>query len=196
MTPWVRWAVIIFPALSILVCLVTWADASGWAQYFHGLRVLFDNIGRVPPPKPPTVPVASYAGSLVIAPEIVFAMWQYRAATFARALQYPARHGPGWGIGAYLVPIADLFVPVQALGDCLPPGDPGRRLVTRTWAALLVVSVLQLPMIVFLAEARPVGLAFMVVVIAADLVLVHWGRQMVDAIADNHRQATGRSRQA
>lgn len=151
MTPWVRRAVIVFPLLSIAVCLITWADAASWAHYFHGVRILFDNIGQVPPPKNPRVPVASFAGSLLLIPEIAFVMWQYRAATLARALQYPARHGPAWGIVAYLVPVADLFVPAQALSDCLPPGDPGRRWVARTWAALLVAYLLQSSLIVLLS---------------------------------------------
>lgn len=192
MTPWVRRAVVVFPLLSILTCLLIWADASAWARYFHDYRLLFNDLGQTPPPPQPTPPLTSYLGVLIILPEIVFVMWQYRAARVARALSYPARRSPAWGVVAYLVPVADLFVPAQALGDCLPPGDPGRRLVARTWGTLLVLSVAQSSLIVLLAEVRPVGVIMLAVAIAADLVLLRSGRQMVDAITANHHHAAGR----
>ncbi len=189
MTPWVRRAVIAFPLLSIVFCLVAWADVASWERYFHTARVLFDNLGQYPPPAQPKIPVGTYISGLLFAPEVVFAMWQYRAAKLARSLGYPARRSPAWGVVAYLVPIADLFVPAQALGDCFPSGHPGRRWVAKTWALLLAVSVLQSAVIVTLALVRPLGLVLVAVTVACDVALLLCGLKMVDAITDDHRQA-------
>lgn len=190
-TPWVRRAVIVFPLLSIVVCLVSWADAASWERYFHAAKVFFDNLGQYPPPPQPKIPIASYFSWLLAAPEVVFVIWQYRAAKFARSLGYPARRSPAWGIVAYLVPIADLFIPAQALSDCFPPGHPGRRLVTKTWVLLLAVTVLQSSLIVTLALLRPLGVVLLAVTVACDVLLLLYGLRMVDAITDHHRHALG-----
>lgn len=60
----------------------------------------------------------------------VFLVWQSRAAVVGRAAGYPARHSPGWGVGSWFVPVANLWVPFQSLEDCLPPGASGRG---RVW---------------------------------------------------------------
>ncbi len=157
-------------------------------------RVLFENLGQYPPPPQPKIPIASNLSWLLVGAEVVFVIWQYRAAKFARSLGYPARRSPAWGIVAYLVPIADLFIPAQALSDCLPPQHPGRRLVAKTWSLLLAVSVLQSATIVTLALLRPVGVVLVALTVACDVLLLLCGLRMVDAITDHHRHALSQAR--
>ena len=65
--------------------------------------------------------------SLVFVVAVIFALiWQHRAASAGRALGLPASHSPAWGVGSWFVPIVNLWMPYQALRDCLPPGDPRR----------------------------------------------------------------------
>jgi Domain of unknown function (DUF4328)/Protein of unknown function (DUF2510) len=68
---------------------------------------------------------------------IIFALvWQFRAASAARALGYPATRSPAWGVGCWFVPVVNLWMPYQAVRDCLPPGDPNRPHVLRWWLVL------------------------------------------------------------
>ena len=64
-----------------------------------------------------------------IAAVVVACMWQYRAASTARALGLPAKHSPGWGVGSWFVPIVNYWMPYQAIRDCLAKDDPNRRVV-------------------------------------------------------------------
>jgi hypothetical protein len=74
---------------------------------------------------------------------VVFAcIWQHRAATAARSLGFPAKHSPGWGVGSWFVPIVNLWMPYQAIRDCLPPHDPRRALVVRWWLVLTATWLL------------------------------------------------------
>jgi len=80
-------------------------------------------------------------GLLEIPALVLLLVWQYRAAQAARAAGYPATHSPGWGVGSWFVPVVDLWMPFQALRDCLPPGTRHRN---RVWVipALWVTGVL------------------------------------------------------
>ena len=59
----------------------------------------------------------------------------------ARALGYAAKHSPGWGVGCWFVPVVALWMPYQALRDCLPPDDPNRKLVRTFWAFFIGQAV-------------------------------------------------------
>jgi len=79
---------------------------------------------------------------LTIAAIVVACMWQHRAAVAARALGLPATHSPGWGVGSWFVPVVNLWMPYQAIRDCLPPDDPHRPLVLRWWLVLTATWLL------------------------------------------------------
>jgi hypothetical protein len=70
------------------------------------------------------VALGGLLGLATIGAVVVACMWQYRAASTARALGYAAKHSPGWGVGCWFVPIVALWMPYQALRDCLPPTIP------------------------------------------------------------------------
>jgi hypothetical protein len=83
---------------------------------------------------------------------VLFIIWQYRAAKNNEALdRRNPRFGPGWSIGAWFIPFANLVIPVMILQDLwrgatptTPRGDPrwrsvqGSWLIGVWWAALLV----------------------------------------------------------
>jgi hypothetical protein len=78
-------------------------------------------------------PITSLLGLLTIVAVVFACVWQHRAASAARALGWPAKRSPGWGVGSWFVPIVNIWMPYQAIRDCMPPEDPNRSLVLRWW---------------------------------------------------------------
>ncbi|MGH9094308.1 MAG: DUF4328 domain-containing protein, partial [Acidimicrobiales bacterium] len=109
----------------------------------------------------------------------------------ARALGYPARHAPGWGIGAWFVPVVSLWVPYGAMRDCLPPGHPGRRRGWVPWVLFLAAGTLQVGVIVALAEARSVGVALVAVTLLVYVYVFGRAYRYVQAVLEDHRRAVG-----
>ena len=72
---------------------------------------------------------------------ILFCMWVYRANANARALgAEEMRFSPGWSVGWFFIPIANLFVPFQAVNEIYRASDPehdGRSWKTNKTPALL-----------------------------------------------------------
>ena len=83
---------------------------------------------------------------------VLFIIWFWRAAKNNEALgRVGARLGPGWAIGGWFIPFANLVIPVLILQDLwrgadpeVPRGDPGWRarrgsaLIGWYWAIYLV----------------------------------------------------------
>jgi hypothetical protein len=120
---------------------------------------------------------------------IVFAcIWQYRAASAARALGYPAARSPGWGVGCWFVPIVNLWMPYGAVRDCLPPGHPERARVLRWWVAWLCTAYLSLLSSVFAFFSSGAALAVSVPAALAALAVMAWAPGIVTAIGTAHRE--------
>ncbi|MFO7592312.1 MAG: DUF4328 domain-containing protein [Acidimicrobiia bacterium] len=76
---------------------------------------------------------------LVVAP--VFVTWMWRAAKNQQALgRAPERLGPGWAIGGWFIPLANLVIPVLIVQDLwrgssvsIARGDPRWRIADRSW---------------------------------------------------------------
>lgn len=70
--------------------------------------------------------------AVTIACYVVVGMWIYRMASNAWALSgpHPLDHSPGWAVGWYFIPIANLWKPYQALKEVWQasgnPREPGR----------------------------------------------------------------------
>jgi len=72
---------------------------------------------------------------------VLFIIWQFRAAKNNEALDRPgARFGPGWSIGGWFIPIANLAIPVLIMQDLwrgatpsVPRGDPRWRSAKGSW---------------------------------------------------------------
>ena len=87
---------------------------------------------------------------------VLFIIWQFRAAKNNEALDRPgARFGPGWSIGGWFIPLANLAIPVLIMQDLwrgatpsVPRGDPRWRSAKGSWLvgvwwAVWVISLLR-----------------------------------------------------
>lgn len=123
---------------------------------------------------------------------IYFLVWQYRAATVARQLGYPAELSPGTGVGGWFIPICNIWFPYRALRDCLPTYHPQRRRVLWCWLALWANFVCQVIATV-LGENHAVPMAFVFGFLAGILIIVVMGvgHGLIHVIDQDHAQAVG-----
>jgi Domain of unknown function (DUF4328)/Protein of unknown function (DUF2510) len=141
MVPWAKVVAVVYPLVGVASTLTVLATSAGWANYFHSIRVAFDSASQgvqAPPVANPPMRADLFI-PFAIAAEILFLVWQYRAATTARQLGYPARRSPGWGVASYFIPVVQLWFPYQALRDCLPP-QHDRGIVARVWALFIITQ--------------------------------------------------------
>jgi hypothetical protein len=124
---------------------------------------------------------------LTLVAVVIACIWQHRAASAARALGLPARHSPGWGVGSWFVPVVNLFVPYQAIRDCLPPGDPTRKLVLAWWLILMGAWSTALASQLAAYFSRPVGIGFGIPSLLFSLGLFATAPRLVQEIAARHR---------
>jgi hypothetical protein len=193
MTPLARVAVVL-PAVNYLVNLIIQRiDADQWRTTGHQLRVAWDDAQRgvsAPPVHTATLtPVGVVVGTVTIAAVVFACIWQYRAASGARALGYPAKRSPGWGVGCWFVPIVNLWMPYGAVRDCLPPGHPERARVLHWWVAWLCAVYLSLLSSVFAFFSSGTALAISIPAALAALVVIAWAPGIVTAIGAAHRDA-------
>jgi Domain of unknown function (DUF4328) len=84
---------------------------------------------------------AAFYGLVQIVIVVLFIVWQFRAAKNNEALdRQRARFGPGWSIGAWFIPLANLVIPVMIMQDLwrgatatVPRGDPEWRRARGSW---------------------------------------------------------------
>jgi hypothetical protein len=136
-----------------------------------------------------TDPIQVIVSLVTIVALVVVLMWQFRAASAARSLGYPAKHSPGWGVGCWFVPIVNFWMPYQAIRDCLPPDDPQRQLVLRWWLIVLGAEVLLFAASVAALLSSPVALGISLVGALFGLGLIATAPRVVVAISAAH-QAT------
>ena len=178
-----------------LVALLGLAEVHYYRALWHWFHVLVRAVqqGR-PAPTQPSPPAWSPIGTVLSlatgAAEVTMLVWQYRAARVAQALGYPARRSPGWGVGCWFVPVVNLWMPYQAIRDCLPPGHPGRPRVLVAWLLYLGYSIVVAPAaIVTVVVAPTLGVVLVGVALAVE-VAIGWNasRAVRDIVAD-HREA-------
>ena len=189
--PWVRLAVLVYGVTSVLDQFDRLTTAHRYAVLFHDLRVIITQPDVFPRPTPPsTFTVWSLPVAIgTVAAGIAYLVWQHRAATTAQALGYPARHSPGWGVAAWIVPVVSLWMPFRAVRDCLPPGHPARVLVARAWGLLIASWVLGAAVIPLLAERHPVGVVAVIAQIILLVLLTATALAVVGAIEEDHKAA-------
>ena len=80
-----------------------------------------------------------------VAAVVVYMIWQYRAATNGAALGSPTRIGPGWGVGWWFIPVANILMPLLVLRDlwrnAVPGESPTMTLPTSAAVCFLVSLV-------------------------------------------------------
>jgi hypothetical protein len=187
--------ILVWVGIGIVRVLFDWHYAHSWANQFHWWHQIFDaGAGQPAQPRPPTPlpPWLALTSLVTITVEVFFFIWQYRAARVAKALGYPAKRSPGWGVGCWFVPVVNLWMPYQALRDCLPPGHAARRDVLSTWLLLVAEFVVASAVIVTLALAHSAGVVLVFVTLALEFGIGVFGYRAVTAIADDHRDAVHR----
>jgi hypothetical protein len=137
-------------------------------------------------------PIGDLIALATIAAVVVACIWQHRAASTARALGYPSTHSPSWGVGCWFVPVVAIWMPYQALRDCLPPGDPNRALVKRFWLYFVGQGFLATAAFVAALFSTSVSLAFCVPGALLCLGMLYTSPQVVAAITSAHQAALGR----
>jgi Domain of unknown function (DUF4328)/Protein of unknown function (DUF2510) len=134
-------------------------------------------------------PLTSLLSLLTIVAVVFACIWQYRAASAARALGVPAKHSPGWGVGSWFVPVVNIWMPYQAIRDCLAPEDPNRPLVLRWWLIFTATWILNAAASAasFFSSGVALGLAIPAAVVAVGLLAT--APQVVASIGAAHRAA-------
>ena len=139
---WAIGAVWLYTVVQVASTAATVATLPALVRY---VRQVFNGLGTMaaPPPQPPALfhATGSFQLPLVVVSGAVFLVWQYRAATTARALGYPARRSPALGAWSWVIPVLNLWSPYQAMRDLLPPGTPcapscfgrGSATCSRSW---------------------------------------------------------------
>jgi hypothetical protein len=188
------WAPWIWAIGGIAILLVDWASIGYYRDLWHWFHTVFHAAGAgqtlpAAPQRPLWSSLASLVSVAILPVGIVFLVWQYRAAQVARALRYPADHSPGWGVGCWFVPVVNLWMPYQAMRDCLPPGHRARRYVLYTWIMYLSVTVLVPATVVALVGAPDLGVALVLLTVAAELTMGLNASRTAKAIAEDHRHA-------
>jgi hypothetical protein len=188
-------AVLIWAAIGAVGLLVNWVSVDYYRATWHWLHAALHAIGKQQQaPPPPHRPLWNSLFSLVglgdLVIEIYFLIWQHRAATLARALGYPYRHSPGWGVGCWFVPIVNLWMPYQAIRDCLPPGHHVRRQVLYAWLAFLMITIVLVPAILVTLVVAPGAVVFLIIVsLGAYAAVGLLARRVVIAVAADHSEA-------
>jgi hypothetical protein len=119
------------------------------------------------------LPVLAAIGEIAFfARVIVFVIWLYRARVNAEDRGWPQRRSPGWAIGAWFVPVVNLWYPFQIMADVwragLPPQARENRAVLPgiwwgSWLAMPVVAgashagVVRIGPLTFYADVWTVG---------------------------------------
>jgi Domain of unknown function (DUF4328)/Protein of unknown function (DUF2510) len=191
-TPLARLA-IAFPAVATLVDVIAWvASASKWRSFGHQFHVALNaaqNHQTAPTLTPPE-PLGGFSAILVlfaIAAIVVECVWQFRAASAARAMGLPAKHSPGWGVGFWFIPVVNLWMPYQAIRDCLARDDPNRAMVLRYWLLYIGMGFGAGLTIVGLMIWTPVGVVFALGAGLCALGFLATAPRVVMSIAAAHR---------
>lgn len=186
---------ITFPAIVTLVNVIGWvAIASQWRNYGHQFHLAVNaaqNHQTVPVPTAPD-PLGGLSAVLVlfaIAAIVVECVWQFRAAGAARAMGLPAKRSPGWGVGFWFIPIVNLWMPYQAIRDCLAYGDPNRAMVLRYWLLYVGMEVGAALTILGLMISTPAGVVFALGAGLCALGVLATAPRVVMSIAAAHRAA-------
>jgi len=194
MTQTARVAMIVFGLYSLSVFLDLQLRRSAFRSLGHHIRVAVDasNNGQPVPSysTPSTTDPLELIIGLAAAVALVFALiWQFRAASAARALGYPATRSAGWGVGCWFVPIVSLWMPYQAIRDCLPPDDPHRPLVLRWWLLWIGTQLLAAAATVAALASSQIALGISIVGAMFALAFIATARRVVAAISGAHRTA-------
>jgi hypothetical protein len=186
---WGKWGIVCYGLAAVSGMLFFWIQSSHY-------RALFDTVRHDVRTHTALSPSTQFGVSpwvwLTYFPWILaylgLMLWQFRAATTARWLGLPATHSPGLGVAGWIIPVVDLWFPYQALRDCLPPGDPGRRVVGRMWVCFVAAPIVNLAASVLLVVGWPAAPGLVAIALAIEAGFVVLAIRTVGAIFAVHRR--------
>ena len=197
MTPVARLAVAMPGVYYLVNLIVQRVNADQLRAFGHQMRIVWDysQRGQTPPPyHGPNgfSPVSLLVGLVTLGAVVVACIWQHRAASAARGLGLPSRRSPAWGVGAWFVPVVNLWVPYSAIRDCLPADDPHRQRVLRWWIAWLVAAFGSGAAGICALFSTGTALVLSIPAALACLAVIAWAPGIVSAIAAAHRELVAR----
>jgi hypothetical protein len=124
-----------------VVLSVALANRISVVQDFEAGNFSGDFIGRANDADDFVDGASAFYGFTQLVIVVLFIIWQFRAAKNNEALDRSgARFGPGWSIGAWFIPLANLVIPVIIIQDLwrgatptTPRGDPRWRSAKGSW---------------------------------------------------------------
>lgn len=158
-----RWSV---PLTWVIIAINGWYFVVSFHEIALGISAVNGNFDatvllaqEVPGPFELAITVVALCFSVVVT--VLHAMWIYRAAWNSSVIRpLPGRISPGWAVGWYFIPVANLWMPFfamqQAWNASLPPSAP--RALLAGWWAFWVLSNFAMYGIValaFLSEVTP-----------------------------------------
>jgi hypothetical protein len=186
------------PAACNIVQLVIWRlTANRYLALGHQFRIDWEYAQMHKTPPAYTGPNAVTPGSLLVnavyvVAVIVALVWQHRAASAGRALGIPSGQSPAWGVGAWFVPVVNLWIPYHAVRDCLPPGDSHRPRVLQWWIAWVLAFGIGVAFGITALFSSGGALALAIPIAVLDLAIIAWAPGIVNAIASAHQSALAR----
>ena len=105
----------------------------------------------------------------LLAVQLIFLVWCYRAAVAGRELGHPARRSPGWAVGSWLIPILNLWWPYQSVVDTVPADDPARESIRRWW--ILWLTTIGTSLLVFASAFFATAVTVVAVVVQSGIAI-------------------------
>jgi hypothetical protein len=189
-----RIAVAVPAACAVANLIIARFNATAWRDLGHHMRIVFHDAQQHVTPPPYTgprevTPLSLLVTLVSIVAAVIALIWQHRAASAGRALGIPSGQSPAWGVGSWFVPIVNLWIPYQAVRDCLPPDDPHRRRVLHWWLAWLATGVLSAAANACALFSSTTAVIVSIPAIVTALAIVAWAPGIAMAIATAHRSA-------
>jgi Domain of unknown function (DUF4328)/Protein of unknown function (DUF2510) len=195
LAPLSRFAIAIPPVYCLVYLIENRINAQALLNVGHQFRIDFHDaeVGKTAPayhgPTPGFGALFFLLFVVTCGAVILTLVWQHRAASAGRALGIPSRHSPAWGVGAWFVPVVNLWIPYFALRDCLPPGDPRRAHVLQWWTAGLIAGTFGIAAGITAFFSSGAALVLSIPAGLACIAVLAWAPGVVTAIATAHRDA-------
>jgi Domain of unknown function (DUF4328) len=184
-----------FPGIACLANLIVGAaNASQWRNFGHQFHLALQAAQNHQPAPVVTAPhsfntISSLLTLCSIAAIVVVCVWQFRAATAARALRLPARRSPGWGVAFWFIPVVNFWMPYQAIRDCLAPSDPNRTVVARFWLCTVGIEIGTVVTFIGLMSSTYFAVVIAIPTALCALGVLASAPKVVTSIATAHRAA-------
>ncbi len=192
--PVARFAVAVPGVYYLVTLLLQRVNADQLRSAGHQFRIDWSDAqhGITPPQYHATsssfTPIGLVVGLVAVVAVVFACIWQHKAASAGRALGIPSQFSPAWGVGCWFVPVVNLWMPYQAVRDCLPPEHPQRPRVLQWWIALLLAGFLSFGAGAFALFSTGAALVLSIPAALACLAVIAWAPGIVLAIAAAHQE--------